>query len=249
MDSFFGATSAVTPADQNAFIASLQNNGVKFMISGHDHLYNRALDKSPDGLSEVMQIVTQGISTKFYAPQARMDVFGAAIKARETQISQEVNNFGYYIYTVDGPRVTADYYSDAIGNFKDGVYYPNGDPNADPPVLGSLLVPNFAFVKNDSWGYSLNGKQFLVKQGDPYSVVVDNFGGTAAKILNGTNKSTATDYTPGTPPSVEQGRQHRVGGETDKRFRTCQQYFQPLGNDGIREQQKRCICASDELCR
>ena len=45
------------------------------MISGHDHLYNRALDKSPDGKSQVMQIITQGASTKFYSP-TRLDDFG-----------------------------------------------------------------------------------------------------------------------------------------------------------------------------
>ena len=43
VDSFFGANSYLTPADQNAFYASLMNNDVKFMISGHDHLYNRAI--------------------------------------------------------------------------------------------------------------------------------------------------------------------------------------------------------------
>jgi hypothetical protein len=201
-DSFFGVSSAVTPADQNAFYSSLANNNVKFMISGHDHLYNRALDKSPDGNSKVMQIITQGISTKFYTP-TRLDDFGyddaaktMPVKLRETQISQEVNNFGYYIYTVDGPRVTVNYYSDSVGNFKDSEYYPNGDPNADPPVLGTLKVPNFNFVKQDTWGYSLNGKQFTIPQSTSYTVVADSFGGTEAKIIGGNNNSTTADLTP-----------------------------------------------------
>ncbi len=186
-DSFFGSSSAVTPDDQNAFFASLQNNDVKLMISAHDHLYNRAIDKSPDGLSEITQIITQGLSTKFYTPQG-IDVFGADIKARETQISQEVKNFGYYIYTVDGPRVTANYYSDVVGNFVDGNDYPDGS--------GSLEVPDFEFVKQDEWGYSLNGKQVVVKQGEPYAGIEDSFKGTNAKILAGTNNSTSVDLTP-----------------------------------------------------
>jgi hypothetical protein len=203
VDSFFGASSAVTPADQNAFYDSLYKNNVKFMISGHDHLYNRAIDKSPDGNSQVMQIISQGASTKFYSP-TRLDDFGydgtapnqTAVKLRETQISQEVNNFGYYIYTVDGPRVTVDYYSDSVGNFKDGDYYPNGDPNADPPVLGTLEVPNFHFVRQDTWGYSLNGKQFLIPQGTSYMGVADSFEGTETKIIGGKNNSTTSDLTP-----------------------------------------------------
>jgi hypothetical protein len=191
-DSFFGTSSAVTPADQNAFFSSLEDNGVKFMISGHDHLYNRALVESPDRLSEIMQIVTQGLSTKFYTP-TRLDDFGKDstgtwVKDRETQISQEVNNFGYYIYTVDGPRVTANYYADVNGGFIDGELYPDG--------TGSLALPDLDFIKQDEWGYSLNGQQFVIIQGGSYTGVQDTFGNTTAKILAGTNKSTTTDLTP-----------------------------------------------------
>jgi len=194
-DSFFGTSSAVTPADQNAFFASLEDNGVKFMISGHDHLYNRALVESPDRLSEIMQIVTQGLSTKFYSP-TRLDDFGKEgvapdqtwVKDRETQIAQEVNNFGYYIYTVDGPRVTASYFADADGGFVDGELYPDG--------TGSLECPDLDFVKQDEWGYSLNGQQFVIPQGESYTMVQDSFNGTTAKIIAGKNNSTTTDLTP-----------------------------------------------------
>lgn len=194
-DSFFGSSSAVTPADQNAFYASLANNDVKFMISGHDHLYNRAIDKSPDGSSQIMQIITQGASTKFYTP-TKLEDFGAdaspyttKVKDRETQISQEVKNFGYYIYTVDGPRVTVDYYSDSVGNFVDGTGYPDN--------TGSLAVPDFEFAKQEEWGYdNLNGKQTIVAQGGSYAGIEGTFNGTTAKILAGTNKSTSKDMTP-----------------------------------------------------
>jgi hypothetical protein len=181
----------VTPADQNAFFASLAGNGVKYMISAHDHLYNRALLSSPDGKSQVEQIITIGASTKFYTP-AGLNAFPTSVKPRETQISQELLNIGYYIYTVDGPRVMVDYYSDAKGNFMDDADYPYGAAS----VPARLYMPKFKFVKKQTFGYNTNGQQFLIAQGDSYTDVTDSFGATAAKIVGGTNKSTATDFTP-----------------------------------------------------
>ncbi len=196
VDCFFGEDPSVTPEDQNAFYASLANNDVKYMISGHDHFYNRAQVASPDGLSHVEQLISIGASTKFYGP-ASLNSFPGGVKNREAQISQEAdNNIGYYIYTVDGPRVTVDYYSDSVGNFGDGEYYPDGNPNAESPVLGSLSLPDFDFVRKETWGYSQNGQQFLIAQGESYKIVKDRFYGTTAKILDGTNNSTATDATP-----------------------------------------------------
>ena len=49
------------------------------------------------------------------------------------------------------------------------------------------------FVKRESFGYSLNGKEFFVPQGKPYTSVKDCFKGTTARILGGSNGSTATD--------------------------------------------------------
>jgi len=188
VDCFFGEDPGVTPEDQNAFYASLANNDVKYMISGHDHFYNRALVASPDGLSQVEQLISIGASTKFYGP-ASINSFPEGVKDRETQISQEANNnIGYYIYTVDGPRVTVDYYSDSVGNFADADAYPDG--------TGSLQLPDFDFVKKETWGYSQNGQQFLIAQGSSYEIVKDSFHGTTAKIINGTNNSTTTDVTP-----------------------------------------------------
>jgi hypothetical protein len=105
-------------------------------------------------------------------------------------ISQEVNNHGYYIYTIDGPRVIADYYSDAVGGFQDGLNYPDG--------TGSLKRPDYHFVKKETWGYSLNGQQYLIAQGDPYTGIEETYGTTSARILDGTNNSTTTDLTPDT---------------------------------------------------
>lgn len=223
VDGFFGSDPSVTPDDQNSFFASLADNGVKYMISGHDHIYNRAALMSPDGTSKVEQLISIGASSKFYEPGALSD-FGSE-KERETQISQEINNVGYYIYTVDGPRVTVDYYADATGNLGGDYCYPRGVKGDDNPYRSCAnkpgttktidgvtyqtgpLVPgtyhvtsaDFNFVKKETWGYSLNGQQFLVRQGESYSVVADSFGGTTARILAGTNNSTATDLTPETP--------------------------------------------------
>lgn len=202
-DGLFGSNPGSKSSTQNTFFDSLMLNDVKYMISGHDHIHNRALVDSPDGLSQVEQIISQGASSKFYTP-ASLDSFISwygDVKQRETQISQEVTNIGYYIYTVDGPRVTVDYYSDAVDNFPDGELWPDGIPDdpkteEDEEVLGSLEVPDFDFVKQESFGYSLNGQQFLIAQGDSYDVVEDSFGDTTAMILAGKNNSTTTDLTP-----------------------------------------------------
>lgn len=189
-DGFFGSSPASKPDQQNPFYASLVNNGVRYMISGHDHIHNRALVSSPDGSSQIQQIINTGASTKFYMPNS-LDKFSNT-KQRETQISQEVHNIGYYIYTVDGPRVTVDYYSDATGGFQDGADFPRGVDS----IPAALYTPQFHFVKKESWGYSKNGRQFVIAQGDSYTAVSDSFGTTAARILAGTNNSTSTDYTP-----------------------------------------------------
>ncbi len=166
LDSLFGDSPDSEPDDQNIFYASLMDNGVKYMISGHDQMHNRALVESPDSLSDVEQIISAGAGTESYDP-APLTYFGE-VKKRETPLSQELLNIGYYIYTVDGPRVTVDYYSGSVDNF----------------------------VKKETWGYSNNGQQFLIPQGGSYKVVSDRFNNTTAKILNGENNSAATDYTP-----------------------------------------------------
>jgi hypothetical protein len=214
-DGLFGANPSVSPDDQNVFYASLMDNGVKYMISGHDHIYNRAIVASPDGKSQVEQLTATGASSKFYTP-APLDNFAGA-KGRETQISQELNNLGYYIYTVDGPRVTVDYYADSVGEFGGDYCYPHGikgtDPNRScanlpgstgPEVPGTwhVTTADFSFVKKETWGYSTNGQQFIIPQGNSYEVVEGSFGTTTAKILAGTNNSTTTDFTPDAPRAL-----------------------------------------------
>jgi hypothetical protein len=194
VDCFFGSNPGSKSYQQNPFYASLEDNGVRYMLSGHDHLHNRALVESPDGLNQVQQIIHMAASTKFYSPGslASFITYYGDVKQRETQISQELYNVGYYIYTIDGPRVLVDYYSDAYDNFQDNEDYPHGDDS----VPDRLYMPELNFVKQESYGYSTNGQQFPVAQGESYTIVEDSFGETTANILSGANNSTTTDDTP-----------------------------------------------------
>ena len=85
--------------------------------------------------------------------------------------------------------MTVDYYSDDHGNWESDDSYPNG-----PGLPDTGITPTFNFVKKETWGYSLNGQEFLVAQGETYTSVMDSFETTIARILGGTNGSTAQDY-------------------------------------------------------
>jgi hypothetical protein len=120
-------------------------------------------------------------------------------RPRETQIAQELFTVGYYIVTVDGPRVTFDYYAMPNGC--------NGDCDQTYDVIpyynpaDGTGVP---FTKHESFGYSLNGKEVFVPQAGSYALTDDTgkavangetgYVGTTAAILNGTNGSTGKDY-------------------------------------------------------
>ncbi len=175
---------SVKPAAQNDFMGSLFNNGVRYYMGGHDHMHNRAIVTSPDRNSTVQNIIAASDSYKFYIPQNPsndekydLPAFGFL---RETPIAQELFAIGYYIVTVDGPRVTVDYYASPNGC--------NGDCDETYDAIP------YTFTKRETFGYSLNGKEFLVGQGQSYTNVQDSFSGTTARILSGINGSTATDY-------------------------------------------------------
>ena len=57
-----------------------------------------------------------------------------------------------------------------------------------------MTTPSLTFHKTETFGYSLNGKEIPVPQGFPYSMVMDTYAGTTAKILSGANGSTDRDY-------------------------------------------------------
>ena len=198
-DCLFGANPGVNENAQEKFIDSLANNGVRYLISGHDHIHQRSLVQAPNSSSHVEEIIAASASSKLYCPLGNNEMEryvkpplkNIAIDLqfnnppRETSLRQELNRIGYYIYTVDGPRVTVDYYSADSGATRDkktGGYFLS-------------VTPILAFSKRETFGYSLNGKEFLVggQHETSYTVVEDSFGSTRARILAGNYSNTAGD--------------------------------------------------------
>ena len=200
-DTPFAGNAATNPTMQNAFFASLQTNDVRYYLCGHDHIHQRSLVASPDGFSRVEEIIGVSDSTKFYLPKATNDVGWADQKYRETSLAQERGAVGYYIYTVDGPRVSADYYADDHGDWESDDSFPVATTGGG---FTNQMAPRFHFVRKETFGYSLNGRRFLISQGGSYTAVVDsvaqgnaygeNYKGTTARILAGVNTSTNRDY-------------------------------------------------------
>ena len=60
---------------------------------------------------------------------------------------------GYYIFTIDGPRVTVDYFFDDHGKSQSDANYPNGPGLPDK----NGITPTFNFVKKEIRGYTLGG--------------------------------------------------------------------------------------------
>jgi hypothetical protein len=146
---------------------------VRYYLSGHDHMHHCSIVRSGDGASSVGQIICSSNSYKFYTPRDGDD-------GRETPLDQELYTIGYYIFTVDGPRVTVDFYSSSHGQD-----YGDFDLIAPPD--------SFYFYLRDTFGYSLNGNEFEVAQGESYTKVKDTYGGTTARILGGINSNSETD--------------------------------------------------------
>jgi hypothetical protein len=191
-DSLFSGYTNANPNMQNAFFASLQNNNVKYYISGHDHIHQRSIIESPDGISKIQELISASASSKFYTPKDLTDAKWYGQKSRETSVSQELNTVGFYIFTIEGSCVTVDYYSDDHGSWLSDESYPAATGNG----LTNKVTPIFNFVKKATWGYSLNGKEFLVggTNSSSYDVVSDKFGNTSAKIISGTCSNNAKDY-------------------------------------------------------
>jgi hypothetical protein len=186
VDTLFGSDPSQSPAEQDAFLDSLFTNNVKFYISGHDHMHDRSLVYSTDGItSKVQQIICAGSSSKFLAPANPANDFIYSVpltsgfgRARQTSISQETYVVGYYVYTIDGPRVSVDYYS---------------APVSPVPVYAIYSTPSLIFSWRESFGYSLNGSEFSIPQGGSYTVVQDTYSTTTARILNGVNGNLKKD--------------------------------------------------------
>ena len=187
VDTLFGANPSIDPAGQDTFINALASNGVRYYMGGHDHMHNRSFVTTTDGVTaKVMDIIGASDSSKFYIPaipsnDQKYDVpaFG---HARQTQIVQELNTVGYYIFTVDGAKVSVDYYS-AIVN----------PTLASGEYLISASIP-MNFTKRETFGYGLTGQEKLVAESASYVGSLGSFSdGTSASVLSGSNASTAKD--------------------------------------------------------
>jgi len=153
-------------------------------------MHQRSLIASPDGKTTVEELVCTSESSKFHTPKALDDPNWFNQKSRETSISQELYHVGYYIFTVQGPNLTVDYYSDDHGNRASDEQYPgNGMP--------SHVTPSLNFVKKETWGYRTNGKEFIIggKGNADLTAVQVSFKNTLAKILSGSFANSAIDYT------------------------------------------------------
>ncbi len=208
IDTLFGNDPSQDAAAQDAFITAMYKNGVRYYIQGHDHLHNRTLVSvtggSPlDGVSpKVENIISQSDSHKFYTPNIpanddKYDVPAFGHK-REAEISQDLHQVGFYIYTVDGPRVTVKYYAAPVPNAA-----PTPNCKLASPDMCEYIAPTtppLKFAKLETFGYSLNGKEFLICQtaqekcGNSYTEIADSYKGTSMKVLSGTNGSQARDF-------------------------------------------------------
>lgn len=194
VDVLMGANPSSNPDQQNLLLGSFWSNHVHYYLNGHDHVHQNSLVWSTDGVmgsNAVHNLTCASDSSKFYIPASpsndkkyNVPAFGTS---RETCNSQETNTVGYYIFTVDGPRLTIDFYSAVVNpTYSSGEYL-------------IATTPTLTFTKRESTGYSLNGNEYLVPQNASYTVVQDaiaagsGFLGTSAKILSGVNSLTYKD--------------------------------------------------------
>ena len=182
------------PTAQDAYIASMYDNGARYHFCGHDHMYDRSLISNTTGTKKITQILTASDSSKFYIPHGNPQNSGAPYTVgtnndgqwnlptygirRQTILQQELRTVGFYIVTVDGANVVVEYYAADI--------FPTYDGTSE--YLVSSVPASLNFVKRDSFGYGLNGKEFVIAQGASYTTVQDaSPWGTTAKILGGKN--------------------------------------------------------------
>jgi len=191
-DVLFGANPSDNAAQRNGLIGAMARNNARYFLGGHDHMHHRSMVKSPDGKYMVQNIIHSSDSYKFYVPSvpSKDQVYNAANR-QEMPIAQELYSIGYYIFTVDGPRLTVDHYASDNGC---------GGKLGAGKDCDLTKTPVLNFFKRESYGYSLNGKQFLLQPGASMSSIANasptggNWLGTRMAIIDGTNASSTTLY-------------------------------------------------------
>lgn len=184
VDTLYGSNPTINPDSQTEFFRIMMENGVRYEIGGHDHNHMRSLVVDPTEQYVVQNIITSSNSYKFYTPkipsideQYNFTGFGFL---RETPVVQELYTIGYYIVTVDGPKVTVDHFASDNGC---------GGTLGNGVDCDLTVTPQLSFEKRESFGYSLNGQEFVVPQGESYDFIKDSFAGTTVMILSGVNES------------------------------------------------------------
>jgi len=207
-DVLFGSNPATNPTLTDAFINSMASNGVGYYIHGHDHIYDRSFVSTTTGTAKVMQILASSNSSKFYVPAGSLtnaktnggmsnddyyDVPAFGIRRRQV-LAQQLNSVGFQIVTIDGPNVTVEYYAVVVPI--DMTLSINAGATSE---LQIPAVSSYNFTKQETFGYSFAGKQFVIPSGRDYTSIEDtsaqvaNGRITTAKILAGTNLNQATD--------------------------------------------------------
>ncbi|HEX3019697.1 MAG TPA: metallophosphoesterase [Chitinispirillaceae bacterium] len=192
VDCLFGSSPASNITSQNTFIRSLNVNGVRYYFGGHDHMHHRSIVKSPDGNYSITQLIGSSNSYKFYIPINPSVDTRFNTPPRELPISQELFTIGYYIFTVDGPNVTAQYYA-ALNGCPGGTWENLVDCDL------SKTPKNLEFIKRETFGYSLIGKNFVIQPNNTLTVVSDTCKSngsvnTFASIISGINGISASVY-------------------------------------------------------
>lgn len=181
------ANEAVSGAT-DTFIKSLASNNAPLFFCGHDHMHDRSLVYTMDGkTASIMQQVCQSDSSKFYTPSIPANDIAYNSPARQVPIRQELYTVGYYIVTIDGQNATVDYYAADVNAS-------TTDTGSNPEFL-ITTTPALNFTLRETYGYSLIGKQFQIKQGASFTAITDTSSltyGTVLKVLSGSNQSVAT---------------------------------------------------------
>ena len=158
---------------QNAFFASLADNGVKYYISCHDHINQRSIIASPDGASKVQEIIGASNSSKLYTPKALTSsgwidpVTLVNQKTRETSVAQDL----YTAYQGNGRRVITVPVVDSLApntatpmvvlGFRqflvqpnpDGTFFNPSDPNGRfvATYIGSPMPVKQGYIDDRFW--------------------------------------------------------------------------------------------------
>jgi hypothetical protein len=192
VDNLLGANPSSNPTERNKLIKAMAGTGTRYFLSGHDHMYSRALVKSPDGTAQVQNIIHSSDSYKFYIPTipSNDQTYNTANR-QESLISQELFTIGYYVATIDGPNLTVTHYASDNGC---------GGSLGAGKDCDLKATPQLNFVKRETYGYSLIGKEFVIPAGGSFSGVADaspagtGWVGTRMAILDGSNAVSARMY-------------------------------------------------------